>query len=691
MGQGRQKSPNDSRSGSDVQDGQQKIQSRRPQTRASRALSHRAQLSLERVVFAALQDMPGLEASRRVAAEKYPRLPREELNLVALLSLVYENCQAQKRRVTPADLWTVYSSLVGTVNTLPKEPTVRLNVPSPPYLLLPSVECFEMLLKFAHARRDDRALLEIGWEASAWESNGFASSAGRNHDGQPLLSMRRSPSLQSLFKTMLASLQSQTMTSRSKDVRSSPDVIRRHRARLKALPVTNDQDDLFTLTALNRNQFHANQRYEMQQPESSARSNSPLKSSVWRRFANVTREHDADAAQSHMERSEQDRYQRTDEAAHKRKEKIQVVASLIFGQVNRNDAPSIWMAADNAFSRWSSALERANPQGDSDANKPLLPTWLLLTSLRTHALAGLPDLAQRLVDAYLNSLGGAQQQHGAPVLDLVANQSRRVHAITEPDRPPHGSSLLNFIMYAHKGRGGKKAETLKAMLQTIERWTVNGADATQDIYEAVPKRSTIPEPLGARRSSPRLPPNEQTLCILLDALEYQHRAPLGLAILRAACQHWSKHSDPPAQKRPDLLNGKQGSNSEASEGVSWPRVRFGVRPFRIVLQWATSQAKSGHGQPLVSEVVALYTAHMRQQEFISLALQETRDGQRQRYEGDEVIAAAIQPDARPSVAVPLKDAASGVGKGQGRQRALWINAVRRARDYGLLPAHTPTS
>ncbi|CEH17623.1 hypothetical protein CBOM_04024 [Ceraceosorus bombacis] len=108
----------------------------------------------------------------------------------------------------------------------------------------------------------------------------------------------------------------------------------------------------------------------------------------------------------------------------------------------------------------SAAASIAHNTGYSShpAKKGPLPTWLLLSTLQTLSQRADPQTSFRLVRAYVAEM----KQLGHSSEDF--SNDRMIYAVSKPDEPPAGASLLNHVLRAHLLAGNQIHEAEAAFV-----------------------------------------------------------------------------------------------------------------------------------------------------------------------------------------------------------------------------------
>lgn len=169
------------------------------------------------------------------------------------------------------------------------------------------------------------------------------------------------------------------------------------------------------------------------------------------------------------------------------------------------------------------------PLEQVEAVSQVVPTWLILSALRTQIYAGNGVKAERLVELYLKSLEKVHEDRRLE--EVIPIHQARVHAITDPFRPPTGASLLNGILRAHETSGA--SDCYEKMLVVVEQWCVDGKGLCTAIHHR--KTHVTPVQPGAC-----LVPSATTVHILLQALRNRRRrVPLAILTIEQVWKRWA--------------------------------------------------------------------------------------------------------------------------------------------------------
>ncbi|UZJ55307.1 hypothetical protein CBS101457_004627 [Exobasidium rhododendri] len=203
----------------------------------------------------------------------------------------------------------------------------------------------------------------------------------------------------------------------------------------------------------------------------------------------------------------------------------------------------------------------------------VVPTWLVLSSLRMQIYVGDGVKAEKMVEYYLESL---QRAHGDRLLsDIIPVSKDRVHAVTDPLSPPIGSSLLNGILRAHAT--GAAQDCFENMLQSVERWSIGG----YKLCSSVTLRKTIVSKVNVGEC---LVPDVQTISIMLESLRMRRkRLALGIKLVEEMWKRW-------AIATIDLEEGKHASATVATT-KKCQTMSLSLRTFTTLLTWAVIDGK----------------------------------------------------------------------------------------------------
>lgn len=553
--------------------------------------------------------------SRQQIEKRYKNLNQYQLNLLTVLIDVLNTTREHSIALRPDQLWQMHQDLVGRTVANAKFTLQSYTRQTPEQVLFErSAATFSRLLKFCYRQEDMKTLRSVSQDAIAWEHERTVTGGSqRNKVG-------RSPS----YIRLIQLVRNLTMTS---TLRSKP----LHKDAGVPIPPweesfsQNDVHDIFTVTSF----LHAEASALRRMRSSHRFTNSTHSSQHIRRlkssldFLHVREEEKRNSLQRGESPSAE--------------EELEAIQRLIDSK-KRPNTP-VWNTVGNIISVWRMTIleERqrvriANDQiASSGLRQPLIPTWLLLMTLRTYAQAGCPSLTESLVRAYLKDI---QDPNTSPtcLAEILPRNSRRVHAVSKPHQPPNSSSLLNEMLKATLSVGSKS--TWERMMSLVDCWAINGKNFAQSTYSRINNsHKWDPPTLEAVSPSSCLAVNEQSINLLLASLQKRRKKHLiGLALLEEFSQRWNF------------------ANHHCSQPEH--RLQISSQPFAKVLSWAiTVQSRR-----VVRDTIALH---------------------------DTIVSEQSDDPVNPGT--HFMDNLVPTRRRVGRQRAQWGKMVRKAQLKDLLP------